>query len=63
MIPRELLFDLPPPTSILSRLSRSRGIFQLSLTAENALGIAGITTELNDPTSSTGIALHKASVI
>ncbi|SJK96795.1 uncharacterized protein ARMOST_00041 [Armillaria ostoyae] len=50
-----------PP--ILSRLSRSRGIFQLSLTAENALEIAGITTELNDPTSSTGNALRKASVI
>ncbi|PBK70217.1 hypothetical protein ARMSODRAFT_1036301 [Armillaria solidipes] len=43
------------------RLSRSRGIFQLSLTAENALGIAGITTDLNDPTSSTGIALRKAT--
>ncbi|KAK0229301.1 hypothetical protein EDD85DRAFT_923241 [Armillaria nabsnona] len=52
---KELLSDLPPPTGILSRLSCSR--------AENALGIAGITTELNDPTSSTGIALRKASVI
>ncbi|PBK85470.1 hypothetical protein ARMGADRAFT_1128853, partial [Armillaria gallica] len=63
VLDKELLSDLPPPTSIVSRLSRSRGIFQLSLTAENALGIAGITTEMNDPTSSTGIALRKASVI
>ncbi len=63
IIPRELLSDLPPPTGILSRVSRSREIFQFSLTAENALGITGITTELNDPTSSTGIALRKASVI
>ncbi|KAK0455349.1 uncharacterized protein EV420DRAFT_1272829 [Desarmillaria tabescens] len=63
VLDRELLSDLPPSTSILSRITGNRRIFRLSLTAGVALGIAGITTESNDPTSSTGIALRKASII
>ncbi|KAK0210031.1 hypothetical protein DFS33DRAFT_1370655 [Desarmillaria ectypa] len=63
VLDRELLSDLPPAKGILSRLARNRRIFRLSLSAGVALGIAGITTESNNPTSSVGTALRKASVI
>ncbi|KAK0473869.1 hypothetical protein IW261DRAFT_1552854 [Armillaria novae-zelandiae] len=47
VLDRELLSDVPLTNSPISRLTR----------------IAGITTEANDPTSSTGSALRKASII
>ncbi|PBK70159.1 hypothetical protein ARMSODRAFT_974644 [Armillaria solidipes] len=63
VLDRELLSDVPLGKGPISRLARNRRIFRFSLSAGVALGIAGITTEANDPTSSTGSALRKASVI
>ncbi|KAK0183703.1 hypothetical protein F5146DRAFT_940729, partial [Armillaria mellea] len=60
---RELLSNVPVGKSFISRLAHNRRIFRFALSAGVALGIAGITTESNDPTSSTGSALRKASVI
>ncbi|KAG7453246.1 uncharacterized protein BT62DRAFT_53761 [Guyanagaster necrorhizus] len=62
VLDRELLSDEPPAKNIISRLGRNRMLFHLSLSTGVALGVAGTTIESNDPTSSTGTTLRKASI-
>ncbi|KAJ3773176.1 hypothetical protein FB446DRAFT_845028 [Lentinula raphanica] len=63
----DLLPSLPTlPIPLLSRLlalTRNRRLFRLALTVPMALGIAGINESTENPNSSTGNSLRKASAI
>jgi uncharacterized membrane protein len=63
VLDRGLLSDAPPANDKISQLAGNRRLFKMILIVGMALGIAGITTSSNDPSSSTASGVRKASVI
>jgi len=58
VLDRELLSDAPPPTGIISRITRNRHLFRLALSAGVAVGITG-SINAASTTSTSAVALGK----
>ncbi|KAK0455284.1 uncharacterized protein EV420DRAFT_1621459 [Desarmillaria tabescens] len=63
VLDRGLLSKAPPPEDRISMIASNRRLFRLLLLVAVGLGIYGITSSFNDPSSSIASTLRKVSVI
>ncbi|KAK0473914.1 hypothetical protein IW261DRAFT_662379 [Armillaria novae-zelandiae] len=63
VLDRGLLSEAPPANDRISQLGGNRRLFRILLIVGMGLGIAGITSSSNNPSSSSASGVRKASVI